>query len=197
MTVDVHPAAQRMADLVRGVRDDQLGAETPCPDYSLGDLLDHVAGLSLAFTAAARKVTLPEEARTPRADAARLGGDWRQRIPAALDELAEAWDAPEAWTGMTQAGPVELPGDVAGLVAINELVLHGWDVAKASGQDYHVDEESVQASSQFVAQFSGPGTEADRGDAFGPEVAVSAEAPPLDRLLGMSGRDPAWAHGAG
>jgi uncharacterized protein (TIGR03086 family) len=192
VTVDIHPAAQRMADLVRGVRDDQLDAATPCTAYSLGDLLDHVGGLALAFAAAARKDELPVESRTPHADASQLGADWRQRIPAALAELAASWDAPEAWGGMTQAGPVELPGDVAGLVTVNELVLHGWDVARASGQEFDADPRSVDAALEFVAQFSGPGTEADRGDAFGREVDVDDDAPKLDRLLGMAGRDPAW-----
>ncbi|MGH3797517.1 MAG: maleylpyruvate isomerase N-terminal domain-containing protein [Pseudonocardiaceae bacterium] len=51
--VDLQPATRRMADLINGVRDDQLGGPTPCPAYSLGDLLDHVGGLTLAFTAAA------------------------------------------------------------------------------------------------------------------------------------------------
>jgi uncharacterized protein (TIGR03086 family) len=126
-TIDLHPATQRVGEIVRGVSDEQLTAATPCPDYTLGDLLDHVNGLSVAFTAAARKETLPGAQSGPSADAGRLGDDWRDRIPQLLDGLADAWQQPEAWTGMTQAGPVELPGEVAGLVALNEVVLHGWD----------------------------------------------------------------------
>jgi len=45
--------------------------------------------------------------------------------------LAGAWQEPDAWTGMTVAGPVEMPGEIAGLVALNELVIHGWDVARS------------------------------------------------------------------
>ena len=45
--VDLGSAAERMANLIRGVREDQLGEPTPCPAYSLGDLLDHVGGLTL------------------------------------------------------------------------------------------------------------------------------------------------------
>ena len=55
MTIDLKPAVERTTDVVRSVRDDQLGAPTPCPAYTLGDLLDHVGGLSFAFTAAATK----------------------------------------------------------------------------------------------------------------------------------------------
>ena len=53
--VDLGPAAQRLADLVTRVGDDALGLPTPCPAYTLGDLIDHVGGLALAFTAAANK----------------------------------------------------------------------------------------------------------------------------------------------
>ena len=93
---------------------------------------------------------------------------------------------------MTQAGGVDLPGEVAGVVALDELVLHGWDVARASGQPYAVDDPSLQAVHRFVAQFSGPGHDADRAGLFGPEVPVSDDAPLLDRVVGMAGRDPGW-----
>jgi uncharacterized protein (TIGR03086 family) len=189
---DLGPAAQRMADLVRGVADAQLDAPTPCPEYSLGDLLDHVNGLSYAFTAAARKDTGHGDQR-PSGDASRLGADWRERIPAALRALDEAWRDPKAWTGMTMAGPFELPGEVAGLVALDELVVHGWDVARSSGQRYDVDPASLDAVHGFLAGFSGPGSEEQRAGGFGPVVAVPDAAPLLDRVVGMAGRDPNWA----
>jgi uncharacterized protein (TIGR03086 family) len=191
--IDLRPAARAVAELVRSVGDDKLTAATPCPAYTLGDLLDHVGGLSIAFTAAARKDVLPEAERGPSADASRLGEDWRTRIPTALEQLAEAWQDPDAWTGMTQAGPVELPGDVAGLVALNEVVVHGWDVAVASGQRYDIDEKAIDGAQRFVAQFSGPGQDEARQGLFGPEIEVPVTAPKLDRLLGMAGRDPHWA----
>jgi uncharacterized protein (TIGR03086 family) len=190
--IDLAPAAQRMADLVRGVSDEQLGAPTPNPEYTLGDLLDHVGGLTLAFTDAATKTGDPGS-EGGSGDASRLGDDWRTRIPRDLDALAEAWRDPDAWTGMTRAGGVDLPGEVAGLVALDELVIHGWDVARASGQPYEPEPESLEAVHGFVAQFSGPGQEAERAGLFGPVVEVSPEAPLLDRVIGLTGRDPAWS----
>ena len=93
---------------------------------------------------------------------------------------------------MTAAGGIELPGEVAGVVALNELVIHGWDVARASGQPYHCDEATVRTAHDFVMQFSGPGSEESRGDAFGPVIEVSSDRPVLDQLIGLSGRDPDW-----
>ncbi len=187
--LDLGPSTRQLGDLVRSVRDDQLGLPTPCPDYTLGDLLDHIDGLSQAFTCAATK-QLPDGAGdlAPTGDASRLGDDWRDRIPARLTELAAAWRDPAAWSGMTMAGPVEMPGEIAGLVALDEIVVHGWDVAAALGAPFDVDEASIAGAAAFVAMF----TDDDRGDAFGAAQPTAADATPLDRLVAGTGRNPAW-----
>ena len=191
--VDLSPAARRLADLVGGVPDELLDAPTPCPAYTLGDLLDHVGGASLAFTGAAVKDTGDVTSHAPSGDASRLSDDWRARFPRDLLALAAAWRDPDAWTGMTKAGGVELPGEVAGLVALDELVVHGWDVARATGQAYDVDPASLEAVKAFVSQFSQPGMEEARAGLFGPVVEVPEDAPLLDRVIGLTGRDPAWS----
>jgi uncharacterized protein (TIGR03086 family) len=191
--VDLEPATRRMADLIGGVPDARLDGPTPCPAYTVGDLLDHVGGLTLAFTAAATKATGAGGPPGPSGDVSRLGDDWRTRIPRDLAALAEAWRDPTAWSGTTQAGGVELPGEVAGLVALDELVIHAWDVARASGQPYDCDHQLLAVVHDFVAQFSGPGQEAARAGLFGPQVEVQEDAPLLDRVIGLTGRDPAWS----
>jgi uncharacterized protein (TIGR03086 family) len=191
--LDLGPASARLAVLVDGVADSSLDAPTPCPSYTLGDLLDHVGGLAVAFTAAASKTVLPPAAQGPLGDASRLGHDWRSRIPHDLTGLAEAWRDPAAWTGMTQAGGVELPGEVGGLVALNELVVHGWDVARASGQPYECDVPTLEACRGFVSQFAETDREVGPDAPFGPVVAVPADAPLLDQVIGLNGRDPLWA----
>ena len=183
--VDLEPAARRLAGLIEGVPDDALDWRTPCEAYSVGDLLDHLGGMALAFTAAAAKTPLEGAAS---GDAARLGPDWRTRIPRDLLTLAEAWRDPEAWTGMTGAGGVELPGEVAGAVALDELVIHGWDLAKATGQPAGYDGPGLESVHEMVKQFREAGIEG----LFGPEVAVPEDAPLLDRILGLAGRDPGW-----
>lgn len=191
--VDLAPAARGMADLIAGVPNERLNGPTPCPAYSLGDLVDHVAGLTLAFTGAAKKDTGDVTAQGASGDASRLESDWRTKIPQDLADLAEAWRDPDAWTGMTKAGGIDLPGEVAGMVALDELVVHGWDVARASGQPYDPDEPSLEAVHAFVAEFAGPGQDAVREGIFGPVVEVPADAPLLDRVIGLTGRDPAWS----
>jgi len=194
MTVlDLAPAAKHMAAMIGNISDEMLSGPTPCPAYTLGDLLDHVGGLSLAFTWAATKSTTGASQQGPSGDASRLGEDWRTRIPRDLDALVKAWRDPAAWSGMTAAGGVELPGEVAGLVALDELVIHGWDVARASGQDYECDRRLLAAVHGFVAQFSGPGQEEQRQGLFGPVIEIPEHRPLLDRVIGLAGRDPAWS----
>ena len=193
MTVDMGPATRRMADLIEQVPDDLLDGPTPCPAYTLGDLLDHVSGLARAFTAAARKSTPPGSTDRASGDASRLGDDWRSRLSRELDGLAEAWRDPAAWTGATRAGAVDLPGEIAGLVALDEVVVHGWDVARASGQAYACDVELLEVVHDFLAQFAEPRQEETRDGIFGPAVPVPGDAPLLDRVIGLTGRDPAWS----
>ncbi len=96
-----------------------------------------------------RSTGRPPRLRRPRRDL-ELPEDWRASIPERLAELAEAWKAPEAWEGMSKAGGLEMPGAVTGLVANNEVVLHAWDLAVATGQPYAVAPENLQASWQMV-----------------------------------------------
>src|SRR5690348_6199258 len=111
--IDFAPATKAVAEVVSGIRDDQLTAPTPCPDYTVAHLLDHVAGLSAAFTDAARKEGGPGPGGT--GDATQLADDWRESIPAALDRLAQAWRDPTAYAGTTSAGPIEMPAAAAAL----------------------------------------------------------------------------------
>lgn len=190
--IDLGPAALRMAELVSGVADDQLGHPTPCTDLLVADLVDHVGGLALAFTEAAEKTMDPAADQPPSADGTRLRGDWRTRTSSDLAALVDAWRSPAAWAGPTRVGGVDLPGAVAGVVALDELVLHGWDLARATGQGFGCDEATLEVLHDFIAPTAAPGQEEARAGLFGPVVAVAADAPLLDRVLGLAGRDPAW-----
>jgi uncharacterized protein (TIGR03086 family) len=193
MTYDFGPSCALVRDLVAGTTDDQLGAPTPCPDYTVGDLADHLVGLTLAFSLSARKQPLPGGGQ-PSADASALPADWRDQATTHLADLEAGWADPAAYDGMTQAGPVELPGAVAAQVALNEVVVHGWDLAVATGQDYDPDPTAVETCLEFVSSFEPPeGGAADDGGLFGPPVPVPDDAPALHRLLGLAGRDPGWA----
>ena len=131
-TIDLGPAAATTARVVAGIRDEQLTAPTPCEETPVAGILVHLAGLAYAFRMAAERTPVDG---TASADPTHLPSDWREFIPAQLDALATAWRDPAAHEGMTAAGGVEMPGEVAAVVALDEVVVHGWDLAVATGRD--------------------------------------------------------------
>jgi uncharacterized protein (TIGR03086 family) len=191
MMIDLVPATQRVADLVTGTTDDQLDAPTPCEQMPVRMLLAHLHGLAVAFRDAARKIDGPTTSTAPDPAAYVLADDWRQTIPAALRELAEAWRDSDAWQGMTKAGGQQMPAEVTGMVALDEIVLHGWDLAVATGRRYDVDPASLDTVEQFCSQISDD--PAERNGLFGPRVEVGSDAAQFDRVLGMAGRSPNWS----
>ncbi|MFJ1577027.1 TIGR03086 family metal-binding protein [Streptomyces sp. NPDC088182] len=213
---DLGPACREVARLLGGIKDDQLSGPTPCPDYAVREVLAHLVGLTVAFRDAAAKKPGPTTDTPPDAALPVLPDDWREVLPRQLDELAEAWRSPAAWEGGTRIGGVDLPGAVAGLVALNEVQIHGWDLARSTGQPYAPAEASLRTSFAMltppaVAGSGGPGgadttdaTDAtDAGDGsgqapdgvFGPPVDVPEDAPLLDRVVGLTGRRPDWRPG--
>jgi uncharacterized protein (TIGR03086 family) len=190
--VDLGPAARRLAELIARTDDAELGAATPCPLYTLGDLIEHIGGLTLAFTAAATKAGGPYAEQQPSGDASRLAPGWRTRIPRDLDALAQAWRQPGAWDGTTRIAAADGPALMAGLAAADELVVHGWDVARATGQPYACEPELLEAARSFLSQFSSPQAPAGPDVLFGPSRELPGDAPLLDRVVALAGRDPAW-----
>jgi uncharacterized protein (TIGR03086 family) len=185
--IDLTPACKCTGDVLMNVTDEQLNGSTPCEKMSLRDLVGHVGGLALAFTAAARK-DFGELTDTPPVEGAPLHEDWRTAYPARLAELASAWREPAAWEGMTRAGGIDFPGEVGGMIALTEVVIHGWDIAVATGQDYDVDQATLEVVLPYVTAVAAEGpTEG----LFGPAVPIADDAPVLDRVIALSGREPA------
>ncbi|MGW2422439.1 TIGR03086 family metal-binding protein [Streptomyces sp. NPDC001709] len=188
--IDLGPQTLIVARLAESVTDEQLTVSTPCPDLAVRNLLGHIHMLSVAFRDAARKDLGTTTDTSPTAAVPDVGPGWRAELPKALDELADAWRDPAAWTGMTRAGGVDLPGEVAGAIVADELVIHGWDLARAIGRPYAPDPAALDSAHGFLlaaAEDSNRG-----GGLFGPVVPVAEDAPLLERAVGLSGRDPGW-----
>ena len=189
--VDLTPAARRLSELVRHIDDDQLSAPTPS-DIRVADMLDHVGGLAVAFAAAAAKDLGSATATPPAPDGDRLGTAWRTEIPRALTALGKAWTDPAAWEGMTQVGGVTLPGEIAGQVALDEVVLHAWDLARGTGQPYQQDPATLEACLAAMTAMYPPDNLDTRKGIFGPPIPVVDDAPLVDKVVAYSGRDPGW-----
>jgi uncharacterized protein (TIGR03086 family) len=179
-----------VARVVAGVRDDQLTDPTPCAGTSVAAMLDHLVGLTVAFRLGAEKSPM---AGGPSADADHLPPDWRTRLPAQLDALVAAWQQPAAWEGLTEVAGARMPAAAMGVVALNEVLVHGWDLAAATGQRYEVDPAAAQRCLQFAVELAAGAPEVRNG-MYGPVVPVADDASVFDRLLGQTGRDPSWTN---
>jgi uncharacterized protein (TIGR03086 family) len=188
MTTNLAPTAAEVASVIAGVRDDQLDDPTPCAGTSVAAMLDHFVGLTVAFRLGAEK---QPQSGGPRADAEQLVADWRERLPRQLDALVAAWHDPSAWEGLTEVAGAKLPAAAMGVIALNEVLVHGWDLAVATGQSYEVDPAAAQRCLQFARELA-IGAPEVRNGMYGPEVPVADDASTFDRLLGQTGRDPAW-----
>jgi uncharacterized protein (TIGR03086 family) len=183
-------AAEAMAAVARTITDDQLASRTPCAEYDVRALVNHLLFWGPSLAGAGRKEYVPQPADAE-PDVDLTAGDWRGRLLALLDDITSSWAPPSAWEGETSMGtPQPLPASVMGDMIVGELAVHGWDLAAATGQRLDLPAGLVAHLHDTMLA----GVEQGRGmGMYGPEVAVPADAPALDRVLGLTGRDPAWA----
>jgi uncharacterized protein (TIGR03086 family) len=194
--IDLRPTSDQLSALIEAVPEKALGAPTPCSEYCVGDLLDHISRLTAAFGGAALKNSADAGQMGSAGIASVLDPDWRVSVPQRLAALARAWLDQDAWTGMTQVGGQDIPGEIAGLVLFGELTVHGWDLARAIGGSFEPDLAGVESLFDLWRNTFGPGQDEARGAAFLPAVAVAEDAPTFDQTLGLLGREPHWAPGA-
>lgn len=167
---------------VAGVPADRWGDASPCAQWTALEVVDHV--IDMHGVMLGEPVPRTED---PLADFREA----RRRVQEALDsDRARAEVA-------TPSGPMTLEQHVDQVVS-DDLVLHGWDLARATGQDETIPADDVerlwhQATSvppEVMERFRTPGAFGPGIEVYGPEVPVPQDAPLQDRLLGYVGRDP-------
>ena len=121
-------------------------------------------------------------------DMAALADRLRRELAALTAQVRAYGESPPSFTFH---GGEEVAADVALGILLGELVVHGWDIAAATGRDYTCEPELLQAACQFVEQAVAQNPNGSPG-MFGPPVQVPDNASQLDRLIGLTGRDPAW-----
>jgi uncharacterized protein (TIGR03086 family) len=171
--------------IVAGVRPDQLGDPTPCAEWDVRELLNHVIGVSDAFSRAAAGEPIKPPA--PRTDYFR-GDGYAAAYEAATAAMLATWHAPGALDATITLPFGDAPGSVAASINFVDVLVHGWDLARATGQDATLDpdlaEPALEVSRNLVSdQFRSAG-------AFGPEVAAPADASTANRLVAFLGRTP-------
>ena len=181
-------AAQETKRVMAGVQTSQFSDSTPCKDFDVKALANHMAGLAMGTERAAKKL----ERMAPPDPMPDIVGDTPGTVYAGLaDAAVEAWSAPGALEGNTQFGPSEIPAQMAAAVTLMEVSVHGWDLAAATGQSYTMAPDVAAAVHETVKQLATP--DSRESGVFAAEIQPSDGASEQDQLLALSGRDPAWS----
>jgi uncharacterized protein (TIGR03086 family) len=94
---------------------------------------------------------------------------------------------------MTRIAGMDTPAETVGLVLADELAVHGWDVARATRQPYTCEPDVLEAARQFLETFASPDAPSGPEVPFGPATVLLPEAPLLDRVVALAGRNPSWS----
>ncbi|WP_327326720.1 TIGR03086 family metal-binding protein [Streptomyces sp. NBC_01210] len=180
--------AAEAARIARGVSADQLSAPTPCKEWDVRGLVNHlVLYSSHGLEHRALRKQLPEEltGRDFTTEA-----DWAEQYAAQLDRATAAWSDPAVWEGEVDLGFAAMPAPEIASLITKELAVHGWDLARATGQDHRISEAAAALILTVVDEHA----EVYRQyDGFADPVPQPDEAPAFERALADSGRDPRWA----
>ena len=175
-------ALDQAGAVLAGVREEQAHLPTPCRSWDVSELVAHLVHDLRQFTVRAEGGD--PDWQEPRAA---VDGDWVDAFRAGEKRLLEAWRAAGDLDAIPDGG--QLPKRFSVDQQTAEFACHAWDLAVATGQSTHLDEEVGQASLAWAQQALQPqfrGTE-EEGKAFGPEVSLPPDAPLYDRLAGYFG----------
>ncbi|MFJ8224842.1 TIGR03086 family metal-binding protein [Streptomyces griseus] len=175
-------AAERAVPVVRGIDDGQLGAGTPCAEYDVRALVNHLFQVVVNFQALAAREEV-DFGREPEF----VAGDWRGRFGDETARLVAAWSVPGVEEGTT--GQMGLPARTVGLMVLGDLTVHAWDLARATGSDFVPEEGVVDELGPGLAAMA---PQAREMKVFGEPFPVGEGATAFERLLAVTGRDPGW-----
>jgi uncharacterized protein (TIGR03086 family) len=187
----IEPVLENLAAVMENVQPQQFSGPTPCADFDVAALRNHIVGWATFFAAAFND----PEGSTERPDPKQIVApddphEAAEVLRAASGRIAEAvnQDVADRSVKMVQSS---MPGDSMLRLALWEYVAHGDDLARSTGQPWDPPLAAVESvlelgSTMLTDDYRGPGKD------FDVVVPVPDNAPPLDRLLGFCGRDPNW-----
>ena len=187
LNAEMAAAAAEAARVVSNVPEGTLSQRTPCGDWDLRTLLNHtILWTSYSAERRAHGGSVDEELMSKdfTADPG-FREDYARQIRKAID----AWGDPAAWEGDRDMMGSPTPAADIGAMLLMETALHGWDVARATGQEFSADDTTaaallhiVAAQAELFRQYQG----------FADPIQPKHNATAFERALTLSGRDPGW-----
>lgn len=163
--------------VVVGITPDQLDRPTPCRDFTVRGVLEHMVGGATAFAAAYRGEPPTEPDLS----------DPLAAFGPALEQLGVAVSAPGALDRTVSAPFGDLPGETFARFVVFDGLVHGWDMATATGQPYEPSDQLVAEVDAFARQVLDPLRD---GQTFAEAVEPGPDATPIERLAAYTGRRP-------
>ncbi|MFF7244368.1 TIGR03086 family metal-binding protein [Embleya sp. NPDC008237] len=184
---DLAVVLEVVGDLVADVREDQWGAPTPCPEWDVRALVDHLVLGSRLFTAVLRGASgAAPDALDPTAARNTLGDPPATAYRDAAEHLLSAFGQPDVPTRLFHVPAGVVPGIAAVHLRTVEELVHGWDLARATGRQLRFPDDIVERELAFTRDRL---ADLPPGRApFAPPQPSPDDAPPLDRLAALLGR---------
>jgi uncharacterized protein (TIGR03086 family) len=187
LSAEMTAAAAEAARVVGNVPQNALNAPTPCGDWDLRTLLNHtILWTSYSAERRAHGESVAEDLMNKDFTA---DPGFREDYARQIGSAVKAWSAPEAWAGTRNVMGDATPAADVGAMLLMETALHGWDVARATGQEFKTDEQTakalediVRAQAELFRKYQG----------FADAVESPRNATAFERALTLSGRDPGW-----
>jgi uncharacterized protein (TIGR03086 family) len=187
LSAEMAAASAEAARVVGNVPQRALDTPTPCGDWDLRTLLNHtILWTSYSAERRAHGESVAEDLMNKDFTA---DPGFREDYARQIDKAVTAWSAPEAWEGTRNVMGDATPAADVGAMLLMETALHGWDVARATGQEFRTDEQTatalediVQAQAELFRKYQG----------FADAIEPAENATAFERALTLSGRDPDW-----
>ena len=178
-------AGAEFGRLVAGTSVAQLGDTTPCTEFNVREVINHVAGGAIMFASAFENGAVPEDELGRIMGGDILGDDPAATCAAATARVLAAVRAPGALEGMVTLPFGEMPRQAAMGIAVFDVAVHAWDLAQATGQDLELSEDLALEILELGRAMN---IDQYRGMIFAEEVIIVETAPAWDRVAAYSGR---------
>lgn len=171
--------------LVMNTTTEDLAATTPCTEWSVRDLINHLTAGATIFAVSAETGSVPDELMGQLMGGDVLGDDYKAAWSAASQRAVAAFEAPDVLDKTLKLPFGEMPAPAALSLAIFDVTTHATDLAVATGQDIE-DESLIEAALAMGKQMVGP--QMRQPGVFAAEQAIGDDAPIVDRLQAFAGR---------
>lgn len=173
-----------LADVLEGIGAESETDPTPCSQFTVTDLRNHVVQWITAFAEG-----LDDPGGQCPTDTVDVEGDGSDQVRVHAARIDASLSSPPP---MLYIGPDGMPTEMALGMILAEYIVHGWDLAVSTGQTWTPNDDDVDAALDFMSSALTPDAQGPGKD-FASRVPVAETAPTLDQLLGVTGRNPQWS----